>query len=261
MKIGIFDSGIGGLTVLKELLAKYPNNQFYYLGDTAHVPYGSKSTEQIKSLAQKAVRHFIPLNIDILIVACNTVSALALEEVQSTLPNVPVIGVVQPGVQAVLSTLKHLQPDPDIRILILGTKATIQSGVYGVELRKHLTFSKITEQSCPLVVPFIEENQTQSPIFLDVLKDYVSPYIHDPTPGIALLACTHYPWAEAQFQKVLPQWTIINSAQAISESISTYLNHDKKGNSSSSSQVHFTWTDPQALSDFILNEFKNFSDR
>ncbi len=257
MKVGIFDSGIGGLTVLKELMTQFPNNEYFYLGDTANVPYGTKSTEQIKTLSTSATQYFKDFQIDLLVVACNTASSLALSEIKNTIYPVPVVGVVEPGVEAVLEELAKKQFDPEIRILILGTKATVRSGIYGVELRKRISFNPISEQNCALAVPLIEEDWIQSPVMNQVLKEYVAPYISDSKPGIALLACTHYPWAQANFQNVLQGWSIVNSAKAIARSVAEQFpqiasQQEQKQNL----KIHLKWTDPKSVSEFAINEFK-----
>jgi glutamate racemase len=254
MRIGIFDSGIGGLTVLKEFILKFPQNEYFYLGDTANVPYGTKSTEQIKSLSSQAISYFKNQNLDLLVVACNTASSLALNEIKSVTYPTPVIGVVEPGVKSVLEALQRKQMDPYLRILILGTKATIRSGVYGVELRKRISFNTISEQSCPLIVPLIEENWIQTQVMDDVLSEYVKPYKHDAKPGIALLACTHYPWALEAFERALPGWTIVNSASSIAKHVVSL--YPQIQNSKAPFKIHIKWTDPKSVSEFVVNEFK-----
>ncbi len=257
MRIGIFDSGIGGLTVLKELMTQFPSNEYFYLGDTANVPYGTKSTEQIKTLSTSATQYFKDLKIDLLVVACNTASSLALSEIKSVIHPVPVIGVVEPGIEAVLEELSVKQFDPEIRILILGTKATVRSGIYGVELRKRLSFNTISEQNCALAVPLIEEGWIQNPVMELVLKEYVAPYVADKKPGIALLACTHYPWAQQCFQNTLPGWSIVNSAKAIARSIEEQFPQIKSNVSQQNNlRIHLKWTDPKSVSEFAINDFK-----
>ncbi len=255
MRIGVFDSGIGGMTVLKDLIQHFPKNTYYYLGDTANVPYGTKSTEQIKNLSRQASFYFKDLNLDFLVVACNTASSLALSDIKDMMDPVPVVSVVEPGVVAILNELQKKDFSVEVPILILGTKATIRSGIYGLELRKQISFNTILEQSCPLAVPFIEEGWIQTSMMKDVLAEYVKPYVASQKPGIALLACTHYPWAQKQFESVLPGWVVVNSASAISKYVADLFPQIKK--SEDSFHIEIKWTDPKSVSDIAINDFND----
>ncbi len=255
MKIGVFDSGIGGMTVLKELIKTFPNAQYVYVGDTANVPYGTKTPEKIRSLCREVTGHFKHRGLDMLVVACNTASSLALNIFKNELNTIPVYGVVEPGVQAVVYSFNHLEYSQDRRILILGTKATVNSQIYSREVRKHIQFNEISEQACPLAVPMIEEGWVNHPILLETLKEYVKNYIDDKIPGVALLACTHYPWAQSVFEKALPGWTIVNSAKVIADYIKdenlTFKN-EKQG-----FEIEWIFTDPKSVTEVALNDFKD----
>jgi glutamate racemase len=254
MKIGVFDSGIGGMTVLKELIQTFPKAQYVYMGDTANVPYGTKSSEKIRELCREATGTLKNRDIDIMVIACNTASSLALNIFKNELAPIPVYGVVVPGVEALVHSFNELEYSQYRRVLILGTKATVNSRIYSREVRKHIIFNEISEQACPLAVPIIEEGWVGHPILLETLNEYVKQYKEDKIPGIALLACTHYPWAQPIFEKALPGWTIVNSAKAVARYIKdqnlTFQN-EKSG-----LEVEWIFTDPKAVTEVALNDFK-----
>ncbi len=232
LKIGVFDSGVGGITVLRELQAVHPQAQFVYLGDTAHVPYGAKSSAQILRLSTQCAKKLKRKKIDALVVACNTASSLALGEIQAVMGATPVYGVVEPGVRAALRAYDQQAPasaassDSDRPrprpILVLATRATVLSHAYGKAFRKGLQFDLeheksriVVEQACPLLAPMIEEGWVKHPLLARVVKEYVAPYLEQYAPGVALLACTHYPWIQEVFEAALPGWQVVNSAQAV----------------------------------------------
>lgn len=255
MRIGVFDSGIGGMTVLKELIKVFPNAQYVYVGDTANVPYGTKTPDKIKSLCREVSKNFKHRDLDILVVACNTASSLALNIFKNELSTIPVYGVVEPGVQAVVYSYNQLDYSQDRRILILGTRATVNSQIYSREVRKHVQFNEISEQACPLVVPMIEEGWAHHAILLETINEYVKPYKEDKVPGVALLACTHYPWAHTVFEKALPGWTIVNSAKVVADYIKdenlTFQN-EKHG-----FEIEWIFTDPKSVTEVALNDFRD----
>ena len=252
MKIGVFDSGIGGMTVLKELIKAFPKAQYVYVGDTANVPYGTKSSEKIRELCRDATSQLKNRGIDILVVACNTASSLALNIFKNELSTIPVFGVVEPGVEAVVDSFNRLEYSQERRVLILGTRATVNSQIYSREVRKHIQFNEISEQACPLVVPIIEEGWINHPILLETINEYVKPYKDDPIPGVALLACTHYPWAQSVFEKALPGWTIVNSAKAVAE----FIKNKNLPEKPSTFDIEWIFTDPKAVTKVALNDFK-----
>jgi glutamate racemase len=234
MKIGVFDSGVGGLTVLAELRRKFPAAEFVYLGDTANVPYGTKSAAQIERLSRDGARKLKGKGVDVLVVACNTASSLALDAIRAEMAGVPVVGVVQPGAEAVLKALAPLTPsksetafgDFAVPILVLATSATVRSQAYGKTLREILPPDQpgklplpIIEQACPLLVPMIEEGWVDHPILHQTIREYVGAHAAGHGTGIALLGCTHYPWVQAAIEKALPGWRVINSAQAVAEAL------------------------------------------
>ncbi len=190
MKIGVFDSGIGGITVLTELRKRFPTFKYVYLGDTAHVPYGTKSAAQIRRFSVNCARTLFEKEVDALVVACNTASAHALDAIKRVMGAIPVLGVVEPGVTAALDHVG--KKDDDSPVLVLATRATVRSGAYGRLLRKALKGRRpVLEQECPLLVPMIEEGWIQHPILQDTIAEYVAPHVAAQKPGVALLGCTH----------------------------------------------------------------------
>lgn len=184
MKVGVFDSGIGGLTVVKSLLQHNLFEEIIYYGDTARVPYGSKDKNTIIRYAIEAVEIFKNFDLDLIIVACNSVSAYALDEMQES-ASCPVVGVVEAGVLACNNLLK----DKDANILVLGTKATINSKAYENGL-KQCDLHNITPLATPLFVPIVEEELYPSAVLDETLKHYFHTL---QTPDVVILGCTHFP--------------------------------------------------------------------
>ena len=227
MKIGMFDSGVGGITVLKEFLKILPENEYIYFGDTKRVPYGGKSAENIKLFSIEIIDFLIKQNVDIIIAACNTVSAVCLNEIKNNY-DIKIIGVIEPTVDYILKT--------DYKnIGIIGTKATVQSKVYTKILEKNniSTYNK----ACPLFVPVIEEN-IQKDVIVDGIVDlYLSEFLNIDLDAI-VLACTHYPIIENKIRKYLPNIDIINPAFQTAEYTKKFIVSDnEKGN------VKFYFTD------------------
>lgn len=184
MKIGVFDSGAGGLTVAKSLIEQPIFHEIIYYGDTARVPYGTKDSNTIIRYALEAIEFFNNFNIDALITACNTVSAYALPSMRSK-ADYPIFGVIEPGILALNNRIE----DKSAKILIIGTRATINSRRYEDEL-KNLGFQNITSLQTGMLVPIVEEGITQGKV-LDAMLEY---YFKDiETPDAIILGCTHFP--------------------------------------------------------------------
>jgi len=261
MKIGVFDSGVGGITVLTALRERFPSAHFVYLGDTAHLPYGAKSASQIEKLSIACAKKLVKKNIDVLIVACNTASSLALSAIKKVMGCIPVYGVVGPGVQAALSAYEQTKSGAHLRpILVLATRATVQSHAYGKAFRQVLG-SKLTreegvfpiiEQACPLLVPMIEEGWIDHPILHQTIAEYIQPYLKTYSSGVALLGCTHYPWIHAAFERAMPGWTIVNSAQAVVDSleIASGLQKKEKQRQATQNPVEWVFTDSEVVPAF-----------
>jgi glutamate racemase len=208
MKVGVFDSGVGGLTVVKSLLEHHLFEEIVYFGDTARVPYGSKDKNTIIRYGIEAIEFFKNFELDLIIVACNTVSAYALSEMKES-ANCPVIGVVEAGVLATANALSEKEKN----ILILGTKATIHSQAYEKGLRA-LHYTNLTPLPTPLFVPLVEEE-----IKGEILQATLKHYFHTlPTPDAIILGCTHFPLIAQEIQSFFtPETKLIHSGDAIVE--------------------------------------------
>jgi glutamate racemase len=252
MKVGVYDSGVGGLTVLDELLRRFPQHDYTYFGDTANVPYGSKSKEQILKLVAEAGEKLKLLDLDLVVVACNTVSCVALPTLKQTLgPSVPVVGVVEAGVKSVLSQIPSSTPARSAPVLVLGTQTTVNSHVYQREIHAVVPEIDLYEQACPLLVPMIEGGWNDHPVLTMVLQEYLRPYF-GMRPGIALLACTHYPWIKPQFERQLPGWNVINSATSVADLLASQLGANIVAGpelSPPSISVRYLYSDEAAVAD------------
>jgi len=208
--IGMFDSGVGGLTVLREVERLLPDDSFIYFGDTARCPYGGKSSTTIVRYSIENGTFLIDQGIDLLIVACHTASSLALDTLTKTF-TIPVLGVVQPAVA--LAT----QVTQNGRIGVIGTKATIQSGVYQKELSLRLPEAMVFAQACPLFVPLIEEQFANETISRLIIKEYLEPF-KEKNIDTLLLGCTHYPLLEMLIREEIgPNVQIVNPAKTCAE--------------------------------------------
>jgi glutamate racemase len=193
--IGVFDSGFGGLTVLRALLPLIPAARYIYLGDTARLPYGSKSQQTIARYAVSSSTFLAEQGADLLVIACNTATALALPEIRQALP-IPVVGVIQPGAQAALAT------HPQAEVLVLATAATVQSRAYTRELTA--LGLQATEKACPLLVPLVEEGWIDHPVTAEVVRIYLTEALAEtPNTTTLVLGCTHYPLLKPLIERTL----------------------------------------------------------
>lgn len=206
--IGVFDSGLGGLTVFKELRRLLPGENLIYFGDTARVPYGTKSPEAVIAFSKEIASFLIKKKIKLLVVACNTASSLALDEVRRISP-VPVMGVIVPGVDAALAVVPH-----GGRVLVTGTSATVKSRAYSRALAASDAGVKVTEKACPLFVPLVEEGWCSKPVAAAVAREYLLPFSNKKIDAL-ILGCTHYPLLKKVIAKVMgPRTRIVDSARA-----------------------------------------------
>ena len=208
--IGIFDSGLGGLTVFKELRSLLPGERLIYFGDTARVPYGTKSAEAVIAFSKEIAAYLLAKRIKLLIVACNTASSLALEEIRRVSP-VPVLGVIEPGVRAALAAVPR-----GGRILVTGTTATVNSRAYARALAAGGV--KVTQQACPLFVPLVEEGWCAKPVAALVAREYLAPFRGKKIDAL-ILGCTHYPLLKKIIAGVMgPHTRIVDSARVAAAS-------------------------------------------
>jgi glutamate racemase len=209
LKIGVFDSGIGGLTVVKSLLEHHLFDEIVYFGDTARVPYGVKDQNTIIRYALEAVEFFKNFDIDLLIVACNTVSAYALGEMKQSAP-FDIVGVVEPGILAAENSL----PGVDANILVLGTKATIASKAYEKLLHRH-GYNNVEAKATGLFVPIVEEGLFEGKVLHSTIQHYFGDM---PPPDAIILGCTHFPLISDAIGKYFDNKSLlIHSGEAIVE--------------------------------------------
>ena len=213
LTVGVFDSGFGGLTVLRALMPLLAGARFVYVGDMARLPYGSKSRETISRYALTSADFIQDQGADLLVVACNTATALALDDLKDELP-IPVVGVIEPGAAAA----KALKADA--KVLVLATSATVQSGAYTRELEA--VGLGAHEMACPLLVPLVEEGWTDHAVTDEVLRIYLEQALAKaPLTDTLLLGCTHYPLLEPAIRRTLERLghplTIIDSARATAD--------------------------------------------
>lgn len=206
--IGIFDSGLGGLTVYKAVRRLLPGEDVIYFGDTARVPYGTKSPEAVIAFSKEISAYLFGRKIKFLIVACNTASSLALDAIRATSP-VPVMGVIAPGVAAALEIVPR-----GGRILVTGTSTTVASRAYSRALRGARPDVRVLEMACPLFVPIVEEGWCDKPLAGLVAGEYLGGFKNTRLDA-AILGCTHYPLLKKTISRVLgPRVRIVDSAQA-----------------------------------------------
>jgi len=211
--IGVFDSGVGGLTVLKELRRQLPQEDIVYLGDTAHVPYGGKSRDTICRLTVNNILFLLSKKVKAVVVACNSASSVALPGIRDYF-TVPVMGVVEAGVESALATGSR-------RIGIIGTKATIRSRAYQELLEKADAGLVLKAQSCPLFVPLVEEGWSGSATAREVAGKYLRGFKGN--VDTLILGCTHYPLLKRVIAGVLPKVKLIDSAVAVAQQTRSML--------------------------------------
>ncbi len=220
-RAGVFDSGVGGLSVVKSLLQEKLFEEIIYYGDTARVPYGPKDKNTIIRYALEALEFFKNFDIDILIVACNSVSAYAIKELREV-TTFPVVGVIEPGVIALTNKIK----DKDANILITGTKATIKSEKYK-NLLQDRGYKNIIQKATPLFVPLVEEKIYSGNIVDATMKHY----FNDINSIDALvMGCTHFPLIEKEYKKYFPNTLLIHSGNAIVEYLKSTYSLKKNNN-------------------------------
>lgn len=214
--IGIFDSGIGGLTVLKEIVAKLPDENIIYLGDTARVPYGIRSAETVTRYSFENTQFLLAQEIKMLVVACNTASAISLEAVKKEFP-LPIIGVLDPGARAAVRTTRSR------KVGVIGTEATIRSGAYEKAIKKLAPDVHVHSLACPLFVPLAEEGWTDNDVAELVARKYLASF-QDTGIDTLVLGCTHYPLLKTVINKVIgPGIALIDSATETAKEVADVL--------------------------------------
>ncbi|MFA5188494.1 MAG: glutamate racemase [Patescibacteria group bacterium] len=221
MKIGIFDSGLGGLIILNEIIKKLPQYDYIYLGDNARTPYGNRSQDVIYKFTEQAVDFLFKQDCELIIIACNTASAKALRKIQQQwLPlnylDRRVLGVIRPVVETAVAFAKN-------KIGVIGTKATVNSQAYIREIEKSNPQLEVIQQACPLLVPLIEEGWEKRPETKKILRSYLKPLKFSQVDTL-ILGCTHYPILFKEIQGIMGKKTkVLNSGQIVADSLADYL--------------------------------------
>jgi len=236
--IGVFDSGIGGLTVVRALRELLPNEQIHYLGDTARVPYGGKSAATIERYSLEITEMLLAENCKTIVVACNTASALALTQLESATP-IPVTGVIRPGAQAAVAATRNGH------VGVIGTRATIKSGAYESALRAFDPNVRITARACPLFVPLIEEGWLEGEVTDRVVRQYLTPLVEEGVDTL-VLGCTHYPLMREAIGRFLGQSvTLVDSAQNCATAVMRLLEEENlRADLDAVGQLSVALTDP-----------------
>ena len=232
--IGVFDSGIGGLTVAREIMRQIPNEKIIYFGDTARMPYGSKSKETVTRYSRQIVRFLQSKEVKAIVVACNTASAYALETIKKEL-DIPIIGVVEPGARVACETTVN------DRIGVIGTEATVHSGIYTSFIRRQKPDVQVVSKACPLFVPLVEEGWLKDPITMEVARRYLEELLQYDIDTL-ILGCTHYPLLRSTVQKIVgDKVNLVNPAYETARDLKKLLERENLSNPD-------TETDPSEMS-------------
>jgi glutamate racemase len=217
--IGIFDSGIGGLTVMRALAARLPDEEFVYLGDTARLPYGTKSGDTVTRYALQAAAALMKRRVKMLVVACNTASAVALPRLEEMFAPVPAIGVIVPGAEAAVAAA------PEGPIAIIATEGTVKGGAYVRAIEDHGRAIPVIQQACSLFVAIAEEGLLEGEIAEAVAHRYLDPVLAAvPTPKALVLGCTHFPALRKTIAKVAgPDIRLVDSAETTATAVEQIL--------------------------------------
>jgi glutamate racemase len=218
--IGVFDSGVGGLTVLKEVVARFPEADYLYFGDTARLPYGTKSAATVGRYAASSARYLEQQGAELLVVACNTASALALDAIRDAV-NIPVLGVIEPGAERASAVSRTRSA------VVIATEATVASHAYQQALAARQMAAR--EKACPLLVPLIEEGWIEHPVTEQVARIYLDEAFAgagdgNAAPDVLLLGCTHYPLLRRLLHRLAPpQVTLVDSAESTAAAVAQKL--------------------------------------
>ena len=215
--IGVFDSGVGGLTVVTALRRRLPRESILYLGDTARLPYGSKSPDTVTRYTRRNIEFLTERGVKAVVVACNTASALALPNLEPDFLNIPTWGVIEPGAR------KAAEVSRGGKVGIIATEATVRSDAYARELRRLRPDLEILSRACPLFVPLVEEGWHDDPVTEEVAQRYLAPLLEAGIDTL-VLGCTHYPLLKPVLQRVVgPDVILVDSAEAVAEVVAQGL--------------------------------------
>ncbi|MDO4339457.1 MAG: glutamate racemase [Eubacteriales bacterium] len=246
--VGVFDSGVGGLTVAREIMRNLPSEKIVYFGDTARVPYGSKSKETVIRYSRQIIRFLQEQKVKAIVIACNTASAFALDEVQHDL-DIPVLGVIESGAKVAAAETRNN------RIGVIGTIGTVGSGIHASYLKKLNPEITVIGKACPLFVPLVEEGWLHDPVTVEVARRYLHE-LQEENIDTLILGCTHYPLLRSTIQKVMGEDVrLVNPAYETALELGRLL-AEKELQSTGTGQEEFPYR--FYVSD-LADEFKSFA--
>jgi len=216
--IGFFDSGLGGLTCIPYLTQELPEEKIIYFGDTARTPYGSKAVSTIRNFSIQIADFLMENDVKMIVIACNTVSAVSLFDIRERFPDVPVIGIIKPAAETIIKTCSAKN-----RIGVIGTKATIVSGVYDQLIRDQDSGLRVFSTACPAFVPLIEEGIIDSDIMDLTIKYYLDGFLLENMIDTLVLGCTHYPLIRSNIERLYPELKIVDPSREIISEIKKEL--------------------------------------
>lgn len=247
--IGVIDSGVGGLTVAKEIMRQLPNEPIIYLGDTARCPYGPRSRREVKRFTWEMTSFLLEKKIKMLVIACNTATAAALDEIQTELP-IPVLGVINPGARAAIKNTKNY------RVAIIGTEGTVKSGAYERALKSLNSRLYVTALACPKFVPLVESGEYSGVVANKIVEESLKPLL-DQNLDTLILGCTHYPLLGQTIKTFMGnEVDVISSGDETAREISAILQYKNMLNTSGDEPIHqFFTTGSTAIFSKIASEW------
>lgn len=261
--IGVFDSGLGGLTSIPYLMESLPNERLIYFGDTARTPYGSKAESTVRRFAGEIASFLVDQNVKMIVIACNTVSAICTEELSKRFPDIPVVGIIDPATEKIVATCSGADS-----VGIIGTKVTINSGIYSDKILRQNGRLDVHEIACPLFVPLIEEGFGKSDIMNLTIEYYLNDFVLENRLDTMVLGCTHYPLIEDNIRRLYPNVSIINPSKEIAKSVKKILEEkDMLATNPSGENVFYasdlSWNFRNMIKDICTGsnnriQFKNF---
>lgn len=216
--IGFFDSGLGGLTCIPYLMKKLPEEKIIYFGDTARTPYGSKAVSTIRTFSMQIADFLVKNDVKMIVIACNTVSATCISDLQKKFPDIPVVGIIDPAAELVAKVCGASD-----KVGIIGTKVTIASGAYKKAIHQRNEALAVYEKACPAFVPLIEEGIIQNDIMNLTIEYYMDDFILENRINTIVLGCTHYPLLYSNIKRLYPNLHIINPSEAVTGRIEELL--------------------------------------
>ena len=245
--IGVFDSGVGGLTVVAALERLLPNESILYLGDTARLPYGTKSPDTVLRYSRRNVDFLVARGVKAVVIACNTASAVALGQID---PPVPLWGVLEPGASRAVAASRAG------RVGVIATESTVSSDAYGEALRRLRPSIRVVSRACPLFVPLVEEGWADDPVAEEIARRYLEPLAEEAIDTL-VLGCTHYPLLKRTIGKILgPGVTLVDSADTVAEVVASDLARRRMlADSSETPEHHFCVTDAGERFQRIASQF------